>query len=312
MTPSALRLTPSPPEQPPSICEQTRQWIKSVINLTRESIEKLNKAKITDLITGTFPEPVSTEILQLTCDWTTIFFCLDDFLETLTSTAEVKTCLEELISIYKEGCTSSNNPFASGMASIGERLRKLAPHLAPEFSARLQALFNAFVIEANYRTTKTCPKINKYLDNRRFTIGVQTGFILGLGIQNIDLPLELLNHPIIKDIEEQACLIIGLENDLGTAQRELEKYEVNNGVIILMNQGATFDKAVNRINQNIRSIDEKLQVAEAFLSNLGFSSEVKIKVAAYINIIKAYIAAHRTWAVNTGRYNVNSVVMKNG
>lgn len=304
MTLSALRLTPSPPEQPLSICERTRQWIRSVINLSEKAMKKLDREKITDLITGTFPEPASQEVLQLTCDWTTLFCCLDDYLETLTDVNTLKTYLNHLFKIY-EGREDSNDkiPFALGMVDIGKRVRTQAPRLAPEFSARLRALFGAFAIEATYRINKTRPRLEDYFANRKVTIGVQTGFILGLGIQNIDLPLELLSHPLIQAIEEKACLIIGLENDLRTAEREMKKGEMNNGVIIYMKRGLPLENATSIIHQKTKKLLLEIEVCEAALPHLGLSPEAECQAKAYINIINAYVESHRTWAANTGRYD---------
>lgn len=306
MTPSTLRLTPSFPEQPLSICEQTRQWIRSVINLSDEAMEKLDREKITDLITRTFPEPASQEVLQLTCDWTTLFCCLDDYLENFTDINELKAYLKELFDVYNGSKDASRTPFTLGMADIGRRIKELAPHLAAEFTARLTALFDAFATEANYRIIKNYPKLEPYFNNRKITVGVQTGFILGLGIQNINLPLDTLEHPLIKAIEEKACLIIGLENDLNTVQKELRKDEVNNGVIIHMKRGCTLDDAISRIYQLIRGYAAELQVFEAVLLNLEFSSDIKGKVKAYIDIINAYVESHRNWAANTNRYKTVS------
>ena len=304
MTLSALRLTPSPPEQPLSICEQTRQWIRSVINLSDEAMKKLDREKITDLITGTFPEPGSQEVLQLTCDWTTLFCCLDDYLENFTDINELKAYLKELFDVYNGSKDASSiTPFTIGMANIGRRIKELAPHLAAEFTARLTALFSAFMSEARYRITGSTPELEEYLAIREVTVGLRTGFILGLAIQNIDLPLEILEDDTIKAIERSTCIIVGLENDICTAEKELRNGEVNNAVIIFMQTRLSFEDAVAKVNglrnENIAELE---RLIEEFSHNPHYEPEVQSKVMNYVEMVTAYIQSHNTWSERTGRY----------
>lgn len=286
------------------IHEMTVQWAQAMgLVRTPANVEALRDSQIGHLLARIFPATADMVALQVAVDWTTLFCCLDDFLEQLDA-AFVASYLRGLLRVFRDGAHPELvDPFAQGFGDLRERMLELrVPNWIPRFSACVERLFDAFIEEARYRTDGVVPGFAHHSKIRQITVGLYTGFLLGELTEHIFLPPEVIEHESVQALERSASTIVGLANDIYTVEKELAKGEVNNTVLVLMHEdGLSFAEALDRTIQlhNIEMREFSRLVADL----PSFDEDTDHQLRRYVEVLIAFIAGHDDWACHTGRYS---------
>ena len=172
------------------------------------------------------------------------------------------------------------------------------------FGARLQQLFTCFSAEARNRSTHTVPQPEEYLGLRQVTVGLYAEFEFWELAEGVELPDEVREHPLLKQMADRACNVVGWANDFFTYEKEIQAGEVHNLVMVLMrHRGLPLQyaagKAVEMHNEEVKSF---ILDAEAMPS---FGPEMDELVGKYTGMLVSWMRGHMDWADETGRYMPN-------
>lgn len=285
--------------------ERTLQWARAM-GLVRkpEHIQALDGSRVGHLVARVFPATTDLVALQLAVDWTTLFCCLDDHLEQIHGAVLTAAYLRGLLRVFRDGMPPHlTDPYSNAFGDLRERmLARRIPNWIPRFVASVERLFDAFVDEAKYRNLEVAPAFANYRQIRQITIGLYSGFLLSELTDGIVLPPEVLAHEHVRALEKTASDIVGLANDILTAEKEHGRGEVNNTVVVLMvEDGLSFDDALAR---TIQLHDAELREFSRLAADLPrFADEdTDQQLRRYVDFLATFISGHRDWARQTGRY----------
>ncbi|HEY8378303.1 MAG TPA: terpene synthase family protein [Nannocystis sp.] len=285
--------------------ERTVAWAQAM-GLVRkpEQIDALRDSRIGHLVARMFPASTDMVALQLAVDWTTLFCCLDDYLEQIHGAVLIAAYLRGLLGVFRDGRQPPLiDPFSHGFGDLRERMLDLrVPNWIPRFSACVERLFDAFIDEAKYRTINVVPEFASHRQIRQITVGLYTGFLLGELTERIVLPPEVLAHETVRELERAASTIVGLANDIYTVEKEIAKGEVNNTVLVLMHQdGLSFEEAMAH---TVRLHNAEMREFSRLAENLPhFDDETDRQLRRYVEVLIAFISGHGDWARQNGRYD---------
>ena len=284
---------------------KTIQWAQAM-GLVRkpEQIKKLDDSQVGHLVARVFPKTTNLGGLQLAVDWTTLFCCLDDWLEQIHGAVLTAAYLRSLLKVFRDGETPRlSDPFAQGFFDLRERMLALkVPNWIPRFIACIERLFDAFVDEAKYRTIGVTPEFASYRQIRQITVGLYSGFLLRELTDTVVLSPEVLAHDHVRALERTASDIVGLANDILTAEKEMGAGEVNNTVLVLMQEDhLSFDQAMARTHQLYEAELRDFRRLKEELPSFG-DAETDEQLRRYADFLSTFITGHHDWAARTGRY----------
>lgn len=284
---------------------KTIQWA-TAMGLVRkpEHTQKLDDSQVGYLVARVFPATTNLRGLQLAVDWTTLFCCLDDYLEQIHGAVLTAAYLRSLLRVFRDGeAPRLTDPFAHGFRDLRERMLALeVPNWIPRFIACIERLFDAFVDEAKYRTIGVTPEFASYRQIRQITVGLYSGFLLREVADTVVLSPEVLAHEHVRMLEKTASDIVGLANDILTAEKEMGAGEVNNTVLILMQEDhLSFDQAMARTHQLYEAELRDFRRLKDELPSFG-DEETDRQLRRYAEFLSTFISGHHDWAARTGRY----------
>lgn len=285
--------------------DDTVAWAQAMgLASSASQLRALRDSRIGHLVARVFPAAADLTALQIAVDWTTLFFCLDDHLENNIHGAVLAAAyLRGLLAVFRDDAHPLlTDPFSQGFRDLRERMLELrVPNWIPRFSACVERLFNGFVDEAKYRLTSIVPELASYHKNRRNTVGLYTVLLVSELTDGIVLPPEVSEHEVVQALERAASNIVGLANDIFTVEKEAERGEVNNTILVLMHQdGLSLEDARSRaIELHNFEMREFSRLIDALPS---FDPDSDEQLRRHVDILIAFVSGHRDWATQTGRY----------
>jgi len=143
--------------------------------------------------------------------------------------------------------------------------------------------------------------IDEFIIWRRQSSAVRVVFVLielGLGL---DMPDEVMEHPLILRLDECANDLIGLGNDLYSFNREQSAGQYTNLVPVAMNKlNLTLQNAIDFVDQLLHRALSDFLTAKAALPSWG--PEIDERVEAYVRGMQHWVARSIKWGYESKRY----------
>lgn len=223
--------------------------------------------------------------LQFTTRWALLFLLLDDAVELLPNPDGY---LDELASLEGKG------PMGEGFRSLYEQMQQFPNTWRSRFNRLICKYLLAFKQEAWHRRHGTVPDILEYRPRRILTSGVLFGCLLIEITHGVVVPR---NEVLIRKFDSCTASVVGLSNDLFTAEKELARGETNNAVIIQIKKtGCSLSTALlwaaERHDQEMRYL-------------LGAYKQLRDRggvYAEYVDAVTDLVAGHHAFALKSLRY----------
>lgn len=159
------------------------------------------------------------EQLRVCCDFMSFLFNLDDWSDEFDTTGTKG--LEEAVmntlwhpetyhsdsvaACTAKSCVCNFNLFVTTLINYARRwwlrmLKTVGPRCRRRFVDTLELYFKAIMQQAADRAAKRVPELEAYISLRRDTSGCKTGFSLIEYAAGIDLPDEVVEHPVIQSL----------------------------------------------------------------------------------------------------------------
>lgn len=283
--------------------ERSLAWVCATgLAIAPNQVDRLRAAQIGWLASRGFPR-ARPWALQLASDWTTLFCMLDDHVEAIAAATDVDARLACLLHAFRRAeVTTADDPFATALVDLRTRMDRLAPaRWVARFTARIEELFACFAAEARYRERRSPPDLATYLELREVSVGLHVLFTFSELTDAIALPEEILRHPAVRSLETRASNLVGWANDILTHEKEVAQGEVLNLVIVMQAAGhgpprEALARVIVRHNAEMRAF----VAGVAALPSFGECHDEAVR--RHVAVLRAWVAGHLAWGVETGRY----------
>lgn len=173
------------------------------------------------------------------------------------------------------------------------------------FYQAVKSVLEAHMEECRFVEGGDITDIFTYMGIRRRTIALGPFFEL---IKSEYLPREVFSHPAWEPLQTQVSTAAGLQNDLVGLERDMEKGETLNAVLIGMRAKQIGDDAIsldNRLFASVANVSEKHNLAvRSALEH--FSHMCQESSPNYVREVAGHILSvcqtHLTWSTSDRRY----------
>nr|QEP49715.1 alpha-muurolene synthase [Inonotus obliquus] len=176
------------------------------------------------------------------------------------------------------------------------------PDVQARFKENLQLFFEAVHIQSIHREHGEIPDLEVYIDVRRDESGCKPVFDLieyGLGI---NLPDFVIEHPIIKALNQGSNDLVTWSNDIFSYNVEQARGETHNMIIILEQRyGMELQDAMDYVGEMCRVTMENFVANKARIPSFG-DAQLDRDVAGYVQGLQDWIVGALHWSFMSQRY----------
>lgn len=252
----------------------------------------------------------SREDLQLITDWHTWLFIRDDLGDECRigwHPGELSGLDSHLLDIL-EGAetTARDESLARALGELRDRLQQTGPSAAGmrRLIHAIDEHLEATLWEATNRARGVVPDLYSYLRMRPLTGGLSIVTELTEIVEGDYLPTEVRELDTISRLTEASHNIVCWANDLLSLEKELNRGEVNNLVVVLREEeGLTLQEAVDRAAQMHN--DEMGVFMRLSAHPLAYGAEVEANLRRYIFGLRARMSGVLDWTYESARYRVS-------
>ncbi|KAI5124084.1 hypothetical protein M0805_003911 [Coniferiporia weirii] len=181
-------------------------------------------------------------------------------------------------------------------------IKDAGPGVQARFRESLQLFFEAVHIQATHREEDEIPDLESYIDVRRDESGCKPVFDLIEYALDIDLPDFVVEHPIIKALNQGSNDLVTWSNDIFSFNVEQARGDTHNMVIILMARyGLELQAAIDYVGEMCRETIENFIANKALVPSFGCPKLDK-DVVAYVQGLQDWIVGSLHWSFMSQRY----------
>ncbi|KAH9943692.1 isoprenoid synthase domain-containing protein [Amylocystis lapponica] len=302
--PDLLSYIPFPLRYSPhveKVSKESEEWLDSLARFTpkqRARFFQLNAG----LLASTCYVDCGFDELRCCADFLNYLFNLDDWSDEFdtTGTAGLAECV--MNTLYEPETYKSD-----AVASVITRdfwlrmLKSIGPNAKKRFIDTMDLYFQAIMQQASDRASGSVPDLESYVPLRRDTSGCKTGFVLVEYACHIDLPNEVVEHPVMAEIMNATNDNISWSNDILSYNREQSRGDSHNLIPVIMNSlGLDLQSAIYYAGELCNKTIDRFLAGKAALPSWG--PEVDAQVALYMQGLEDWISGNGDWSFVTKRY----------
>ncbi|KAI9057325.1 terpenoid synthase [Trametes sanguinea] len=283
------------------VSRESEEWLLSMANFSEKQRAKfltLNAGLLSGMcyIDCTFDE------LRVCTDFMNFLFTLDDWTDEF-DTAGTRGLAECVMNTLYHPHTYHSDTAAHRLTkSFWVRMQKTAgPGCQQRLMSTLDTYFQAIMQQAADRGSGNIPELEEYIVLRRDTSGCKTGFAFIEYAANIDLPDDVIEHPILKALSDATNDLVSWANDVLSYNAEQARGDTHNLVCVLMHMnGVDRQEAIELAGELWRKTLDWFFECRKVVPSWG--PEIDRQVALYIQGLEDWIIANAEWSFETERY----------
>ncbi|KAG2008219.1 terpene synthase [Coprinopsis cinerea AmutBmut pab1-1] len=283
------------------ITGETKRWLFKGDNLVGPARNKYHGLKAGLLTAMTYPDAAYPQ-LRLCNDFLTYLFHIDNLSDDMDNRGTWSTANEVLNSLY--------HPYTyHGQARVGRMTRDYwrrmiltaSPGSQQRFIETFDFFFQSVTQQAIDRLTGEIPDLESYIALRRDTSGCKPCWALIEYANNLDLPDEVMDHPVVRSLGEAANDLVTWSNDIFSFNVEQSKGDTHNMIPVVMHQeGLDLQSAVDFVGEMCKSAIDRFIEDQNYLPSWG--PKIDRDLAVYINGLADWIVGSLHWSFETERY----------
>ncbi|KAG6868137.1 hypothetical protein C0993_007260 [Termitomyces sp. T159_Od127] len=273
------------------ITRETKWWLFKGGNLNGKKRDAFHGLKAGLLTAMTYPDAAYPQ-LRVCNDFLTYLFHLDNLSDDMDNRGTRSTADVVLNSLY--------HPYSyRGSERVGKMTRDYykrmiltaSPGSQQRFIETLDLFFQSVTQQATDRTKGVIPDLESYIALRRDTSDAN----------NLNIPDEVMEHPIILSLGEAANDLVTWSNDIFSYNVEQSKGDTHNMIPVVMNEeGLDLQSAVDFVGNMCRQSIDRFVEDRANLPSWG--PEIDKDVAIYVNGLADWIVGSLHWSFESERY----------
>lgn len=280
---------------------ETKKWLFKDGNLLGQKREAYHGLKAGLLTSMCYPDAACPQ-LRVCNDFLTYLFHLDNLSDDMDNRGTLTVADEVLNSLYHPHTWRST-------ARVGKMARDFYKRLIPtaslgaqhRFIETMDLFFQSVTQQALDRATGVIPDLESYIALRRDTSGCKPCWALIEYAGNLDIPDEVMEHPLICSLGEAANDLVTWSNDIFSFNVEQSKGDTHNMIPVVMHQeGVDLQTAVDFVGNMCKQSIDRFNQDRARLPSWG--PEIDRDVSVYVDGLANWIVGSLHWSFETERY----------
>ncbi|KAJ7598925.1 isoprenoid synthase domain-containing protein [Mycena floridula] len=283
------------------ITTATKKWLFKDGNLMGRKKDSYHGLKAGLLTAMCYPKAGAPQ-LRVCNDFLTYLFHLDNLSDDMDHNGTQTTADVVLNSLYHPNTYHSPARVGKMTRDYWKRLMTTAsPGTQQRFIETFDFFFQSVTEQANDRAAGVIPDLESYIALRRDTSGCKTSFVLIEYANNLDIPDEVMDHPIIRNLGEAANDLVTWSNDIFSYNVEQSKGDTHNMIPVIMNShGLDLQSAVDFVGDLCKQSIDRFNSDRADLPSWG--PEIDRDVAIYVQGLADWIVGSLHWSFESERY----------
>ncbi|KAG2128257.1 isoprenoid synthase domain-containing protein [Suillus clintonianus] len=283
------------------VSRASEQWLFDEGRLVEPEITKFVGLRAGYLTAACYPDADPFH-LQVCSDFMNWSWKMDDWLDEfdVDSVLGMRECC---ISAFRDPINFHTNRTAGKMCkSFFSRFRETGgPGCTERLIHTTDLYFIAAAKEVDHPAKGHIHDLESYITFRRDTSGCKCCFALIEYAAQIDLPDEVVSHPVMMATEGAANDHVSWVNDICSYNVEQSRNVSHNLIALLMRErGLDLQDAVDYSGQMCKSAMQRFEDNRAILPSWG--EEVDRQVAIYVQGLQDWIIANYHWSFESTRY----------
>ncbi|KAF4601753.1 terpene cyclase [Pleurotus pulmonarius] len=253
--------------------------------------------RLLDLLASLVYPDLDKSGYRVGCDLMNFFFCIDEH----TDPSTIDEARSQ-VNIIMDAIRNPHERRPAGEWVIGEMARQFwanailiaTPTAQIRFIDSCQTYLDALIQEVEDRAKGRIRSLEDYFEVRRGTVGVEPSFAIGELYLNI--PQEVVDHPVIAKLREIAVDLITIANDIYSYKVEWERGEDSHNLVtvVIRQFGTSIQGAMDYIgNLNAHLVNEFL---EQWNHIPVFDSPVDEDIRAYCVMLAEWVRGNDSWS----------------
>lgn len=284
------------------VSRASEEWLFTEAHIVEPEISKFRALRAHELTASFFPD-VDASHLRILSDFMNWSFMLDDYLD---------DCDIDDARRMRECCISAfRDPINYRTENLGGKACKLffsrvtetaGPGCTERFIHTFDLFFIAAAKEADNRIKGHIRDLASYTTLRRDLTGCKPFYALIEYAAQIDLPDEVVSHPVIMAMEDAVNDYVAWVNDICSYNKEQSCHDIYSNVIavLMREQGLDLQAAFDYSGQLCKSAIQRFEDNRAALPSWG--EEVDRQVAIYVQGLLDVAVGSLHWTLNSARY----------
>lgn len=252
-------------------------------------------------LTARFYPLAELEQLKIANDFIVLLFALNDLLD--DQHADLPTFIEHFIAVTEHRATlpdKAGSPLLAAWGELWPRIERISPSgWKARFIRRLKALLQATLQESGGAGTQL-PPVAQYMEESHYLSGVHISMEIIPVIEGIQLPEEVLQHPVLSELEQLSHKLLCWSNDLFSFSKETARGKEYNLVSLFLHERQlTLDEAL-LCAAAIHNTDMRRFVALS-AQIPGFDETTDQAVAKYVEALRRHIRGNVDWSEKDSR-----------
>eukprot|EP00753_Platysulcus_tardus_P013398 PLAT3672.1.p1 GENE.PLAT3672.1~~PLAT3672.1.p1 ORF type:complete len:412 (-),score=-36.47 PLAT3672.1:340-1575(-) len=297
-----------------AIAAQSVRWLDQMCpDLTPKKRKALYGLQAGELTAHCYPYSITDNHLRVVSDFMNYLFHLDNISDGMM-TRDTETLADAVMNAlwypheyrptHAPGKEQPEKEINAGQIARdywARCIQDAGPGVQARFKESLSFFFEAVHKQAQDRDAGIIPDLESYIDVRRDTSGCKPVFDLMEYALGIDLPDYVVEHPVIKALNQGTNDLVTWSNDIFSYNVEQSRGDTHNMVVILMQyHGHTLQSAIDYVGDLCR------QTINTFIENKSkvpsWGPEVDKDVAGYVQGLQEWIVGSLHWSFQTKRY----------
>ncbi|KAJ6627882.1 isoprenoid synthase domain-containing protein [Mycena sp. CBHHK59/15] len=283
------------------IAAETKKWLFKGDNLQGKIRDKFHGLKAGKLTAMCYPDAGAPQ-LRVCNDFLTYLFHLDNLSDDMDNRGTKTTADVVLNSLYHPHTFRSSARVGKMTRDYYKRMVLTAsPGTQQRFIETFDFFFQSVTQQALDRAAGVIPDLESYIALRRDTSGCKPSFVLIEYANNLNIPDEVMEHPLIASLGEAANDLVTWSNDIFSYNVEQSKGDTHNMIPVVMNeQGLNLQAAVDFVGEMCKQSIDRFQEDRAQLPSWG--PKIDREVAIYVDGLANWIVGSLHWSFESERY----------
>ncbi|KAG1788436.1 isoprenoid synthase domain-containing protein [Suillus plorans] len=286
------------------VSRATDQWLCSEARLVEPDVTKYTTILRPGYFASSCYPDADAFHIKVCADFHGWSWKLDDWLEIERSDVNdawgVRDCC---MSAFRDPVNFQTERYSAKLCkSFFSRFKETAgPGCTERFIHTMDLWFIAAAKEVENRTKGHINGVESYIELRRDLSSCKACFAVVEFVCQIDLPEEVVSHPVIMALEEATNDFVSWSNDIYSYNMEQSYHSTHNLVAVLMvKQGLDLQGAVDHCAQLCNISLQRFEENRAVLPSWG--KEVDKDVAKYVEGLQNWIVGPLQWSFECARY----------
>ncbi|KAJ8487526.1 hypothetical protein ONZ45_g9641 [Pleurotus djamor] len=279
---------------------ESKQWLFRGDNLTGKKRDAYHGLKAGLLTSMCYPNAGAIQ-LRVCCDFMNYLFHLDNLSDDMDNRGTKSTADVVLNALYNPEMRQTKRVGKMTKDYWRRLIRTGSPGAQQRFIETFDFFFQAVSQQAQDRAEGVIPDLESYIALRRDTSGCKPCWALIEYANNLNIPDEVMEHPIIRNLGEAANDLVTWSNDIFSYNVEQSKGDTHNMIPVVMHEeGLDLQSAVDFVGQLCKQSIDRFNEDRANLPSWG--PEIDRDVAIYVGGLADWIVGSLHWSFESERY----------